>query len=515
MLSAATARPTISQDHLWKLRDQHEAAEKIRKAQQGHGRPIITCEVGDRRIVAVGNRVCWGQWKTPADFLSWYIKDKLGAAWGNAEIAKAAPDRHTILQWYDTFCHYQQAVMTAPGQVSVAAMTGVVACYLGLAYGLYELEHNVELQRRLIKRLKDPAQFQGAYYEVIVARVLIRAGFKLELEDEKSGDSKHCEFSAVSPSGKKYWVEAKMRGVVGVLGKTERNGTTDGDPIKGVTRLLKKALDKPAPDARLIFVDLNTKEGLGEVEPVWLRSLLGLLDEFQSNRLKAEESAYVFVTNMAYHYQLDRQVAFAVVPYGLGVPTFSTYGRISVVEAFKRKLAHRDAHAILASFKRDPYIPPTFDGAPPSEAYRGSPRYIVGEKYNFSDLGPDGLVATVESACVMETTSELWLVVRDDCGGRSILKTKLDEDALVDAKAHEDAYFGVPSNSRLRADDPLELFEDLMGVYGKTSRELILDWVKNHPSLPALSAMVDDDLRLAYVEMLTLEIFQRNQQRAA
>jgi hypothetical protein len=36
---------------------------------------------------------------------------------------------------------------------------------------------------------------------------LIRAGFKLELEDETDGASKHCEFSAMS-KGKKYWVEA-------------------------------------------------------------------------------------------------------------------------------------------------------------------------------------------------------------------------------------------------------------------------------------------------------------------
>ena len=32
-----------------------------------------------------------------------------------------------------------------------------VACYFGLSYGLYLLEHNVELQQRLIRRLKDRA----------------------------------------------------------------------------------------------------------------------------------------------------------------------------------------------------------------------------------------------------------------------------------------------------------------------------------------------------------------------
>jgi hypothetical protein len=89
-------------------------------------------------------------------------------------------------------------------------MNGVVAAYLGAGYALYRLEHNAELQERLLKRLKDIGQFQGAYYELLVASVLIRAGFKLTLEDETDGKIKHCEFAAISgTTGKRYWVEAK------------------------------------------------------------------------------------------------------------------------------------------------------------------------------------------------------------------------------------------------------------------------------------------------------------------
>jgi hypothetical protein len=45
--------------------------------------------------------------------------------------------------------------------VSGAEVTGLVACYLGLAYGLYLLDRNVELQDRLIRRLKDPPTFRA------------------------------------------------------------------------------------------------------------------------------------------------------------------------------------------------------------------------------------------------------------------------------------------------------------------------------------------------------------------
>ena len=151
-------------------------------------------------------------------------------------------------------------------------MKGVVYCYLGLSYGLFLLKHNVELQERLMKRLKDPKQFQGAYYEVIIANSLIRAGFELTLEDETDEASKHCEFAAVSKkTGKRYWVEAKMRGVAGVLGKTEVDGTTNSDPTCMLSIHLNAALKKSAADERLIFIDLNADPQTDNNMPEWMK----------------------------------------------------------------------------------------------------------------------------------------------------------------------------------------------------------------------------------------------------
>jgi len=196
------------------------------KTQQGLGRPIIAFKSGPRQIVAVGNKVYFSdKWKTFPDFLAEHIKQKLGSDWGNAEIAKSLAERHPLMQWYDAYCKYQQATIKTPGEVCDANVTGIVACYLGLAYSLYLLDHNVKIQERLLGRLKDPANFQGAFYELFVANVLIRAGFQLTLEDEGDRASKHCEFAALSrETGKKYWVEAKMASVAGVLGKTQRDG---------------------------------------------------------------------------------------------------------------------------------------------------------------------------------------------------------------------------------------------------------------------------------------------------
>jgi SEC-C motif len=112
-----------------------QANERIRQTQQGLGRPIVALTSGGRQMVAVGSKVYFSdKWKTFPDFLADYIKEKLGGDWANAEIAKPLAERHPLMQWYEAYCKYQQATIITPGQVSQANVTGVVACYLGLAY---------------------------------------------------------------------------------------------------------------------------------------------------------------------------------------------------------------------------------------------------------------------------------------------------------------------------------------------------------------------------------------------
>jgi hypothetical protein len=266
--SAAAAPPFSAQNII----DTHRAAETIRETQQGLGRPIVGFKVDDHQVVAVGNKIFFSKaWKTFPDFLADYIKQKLGSDWGNAEIAKPLELRNPVMQWYDAYCRYQAQTIKKPGEVTNAQVTGIVACYLGLAYSLYLLDHNVEIQDRLIARLKDPGNFQGAFYELFVANVLIRACFQLTLEDETDGAAKHCEFAAVSRrTGKKYWVEAKMRAVAGVLGKTHRDGGDDLKPLARLIPHLNAAMAKPAADERLIFIDLNSQpEFDAGDEPTW------------------------------------------------------------------------------------------------------------------------------------------------------------------------------------------------------------------------------------------------------
>ncbi|HEY6898388.1 MAG TPA: SEC-C metal-binding domain-containing protein, partial [Rhodocyclaceae bacterium] len=199
------------------LLERAKAAEKQREQQQGFGRPIISMEVNGTRFVAIGKKLMRSdKWKTVPDFLGDYIRSALTPEWGNAELAKPFEQRHPILVWYDHVCRLQKESIKEPGKVAVAPMTGAAEAWFRLAYDLYSLEHNAELQRKLLNRLKDPGMFQGARYETFVAGALIRAGFDIEFEDEDDRGSTHVEFTATCrKSGKKYSVEAKQRNVTG------------------------------------------------------------------------------------------------------------------------------------------------------------------------------------------------------------------------------------------------------------------------------------------------------------
>jgi hypothetical protein len=482
-----------------------EAAELIRSQQQGLGKGIIAIKHQERQFVAVGNTLYHSsKWRTFTDFLQDYLKMTLGEEWGNSEISKAFEERHTILQWYHKYCEQQKAHHDGTNNVKSMPVTGLVYCYLGLAYNLYLLKHNVELQKRYIERLKDINNFQGAYYELIVANCLIRAGFRLHLEDESDETTKHCEFSAVSgKTGKTYWVEAKSRAVAGLLGKSTKNGTTNNDPTCMLSKHINSALLKPASGERLIFIDVNTgfEEG---TNPAWIEKAGTKLD-MKEKDLKAGQIAYIFVTNIGYHWDLDGEGAgAAILGHGLGITDFAKKGYFRLSEIYRRKQRHIDAYDIMAAFKDYPQLPATFDGSLPSDAFDdNSKRLIIGETYFFEGVdGEEGLTATVTSATVAEHEKQMY--IGTDKG--HVLTRPMSDAELADYRSHRDAFFGVLHRQGKTAKNEYEFYEDLVEIHMAYSRENLLRLTEKWPDADELKKLSHEDLVLEYCERASLSV---------
>jgi hypothetical protein len=457
--------------------------------------------------VAVGNTLHWSKaWKTFVDFLGDYMKDKLGRDWGSAEIAKPLADRHTILQWFDALARQRAKHIGEPGEIRESEVTGAIACYFGVAYALYLLDHNVELQDRMIKRLKDAGQFQGAYYELLVASVLIRAGFELTLEDETDPNAKHCEFAAVSKAtGKKYWIEAKMRAVVGLLGRTAADGTTSSNPISHMVGHLNGALAKPAADERMIFIDLNAEmpEIVDENGPPFVAIATRRLERYDRKELKKGEAAYVFVTNMNFHRNLEGRAQLVACPFGLGIPDFNRPGFYRLSERYKQDKKHADALKVAEDWSKLPRFPTTFDGSLPNVTLRGArPPIIIGERYNFEGAGTDGtdLIGTVVDATVNESEKMAYVVVKTEDGMYCTLSEPMTDGQINDYKAHPDAYLRKVVRPQSRADTPYELFQFFMDAHRALSREELMKRFVGR--VPGAAQIPDDELLAIYCEGL-------------
>ncbi len=388
---------------------------------------------------------------------------------------------------------------------------GAAQCYLGLAYGLYLLRHNVELQNRFVARLKNLGNFQGAYYELIIASSLIRTGFELALEDETDTTQKHCEFAAISrKTGKKYAVEAKMKSVAGILGKTRVDGAPPNSrPDSRVTDHLRQALRKPADGERLVFIDVNAPaprdgDSFTREPPSWINSAASRLQRKERD-LRPDERAYVFITSIPFHWHLEDEVPpVMVLAYGLGIPDFGKQGYFRLSEIWRSKQRHVDGHRIMETLGRYPHVPSTFDGSLPLTQEENQKRIVIGETYLFEDLGEGGVVAEVTSVSVSEPDKQMYVAIYTVDGDAHIVTRSMSDSELEQYRLHGQAFFGVPERCPRNIEEPYELFEFFMDAYKDTPRNTLLQMLKDRTDYARFETLEDTELRLALCEGWTL-----------
>jgi len=467
--------------------------EQIRK-QQGLGRPIISEEFQGYRFVASGSRVHYSKkWKTFHDFLLNYIKTALGGDWGAAELKRTGAEQHPIIQWFVKASNYMRSQRKEGVEVQSALMTGSVSALLNLSYNLFLLEHNLQLQEKIIARLKNKQQFQGALYETYVCAVFIRAGFSLELEDEGDSRSSHCEFTATAPStGKKYSIEAKAR-----------------QPFKGnvgVGRQLGLALGKKAAHKRVIFIDVNIPK---------LMEKMTVIDQELRDREKAQDGewknaspAYVFITNHSFVYDLDgtqfERMGFA---FGFKIDYFKgNTAYTSLREARLARDKHIDMVKLIESMREQNTIPVTFDGDIPEFAFNKDlqgKRLLIGHKYLLPGKDGKEIVGILETATISEPEKKSYGSYLLEDGTRAIYTAPVTESEIEAYKKYPDTFFGVPRTQGRKTENALEFYDFMYDAYKHTPRERLLEFVKDWPNAEELKKLDTEELRIVYCENCT------------
>jgi len=469
-----------------------EALHVQRERQQGLGRPIISAEAFGRRFVAVKNRLLHSQkWRTFHDFLGDYIKMAMGPDWGNAELAKPLEQRHAILVWYHHLCEQQQRFAKEPGKVHSAPMTGAVAAYIHLAYDLYALDHNAELQEKLIGRLRDRDNFPGARYEVFVAATLIRAGFEIEFENEDDRSRSHCEFTATfTRTGKRFSVEAKHR-----AGNKFRLG-----------RQLNRALAKQANHPRIVFIDSNVPDDATDTDvPAYLRTALAHLRAFEGRMINGKPlpDAYLVVTNTPWHHHLEAE-AFrcSAIVEGFQTPDFKADAMFpSLRTAIEARERHIEIHELLRSMHDHADIPSTFDGEIPEFAFgEGAPRLLTGQRYLVKDGDGTERPGLLTTATVAESERTAYCGLSFDDGKTGIYTWLLSDAEMAAWRKHPDTFFGEVEQRSTKANDPLELYDFFHNAYRQTPRERLLDLLAGAPDIAGLRQLDQPALASIYAE---------------
>ena len=281
---------------LLKYFDDHIENPNYRKIkQQGFGKSIESwISNGYRYIIVNGEIFEITDNQTFHDFLFYFFECKFDKKW----LKDPKNASHPLSAWYhikNKFTCQQQ--VNSKGFYKVSSV-GAVAALLRLSYNLYLLAHNVELQSRLITRLKQIEQFQGAYYETYVVSYLIYSGFEIAIEDEKNGSTKHHDYIAtIKETGVKYAVEVKMCSRKNILGALHGN-----ESFKTVGDQLYKALLKPTEKKRIVFIEMNTDN------KNWYNEVCEILNQKEQSltiKGKPAPKAYLFLTNINYHYHLN------------------------------------------------------------------------------------------------------------------------------------------------------------------------------------------------------------------
>ena len=489
------------QDELNKKIEEIKAIQKQREQQQGLGKPIISAEFHGYRIVAVGSTIHWSRnWKTFFDFLGYYIKNVIGCDWGTAEIEKPFEERHPILQWYDLICKYQKKTTEHKGGIYSAPMIGAAGAYYSLSYNLYLLAHNAEIQNRLVERLKDKHDFNGAFYETYVAAVFIKAGFDLEFENEEDGSTSHCEFTATCRNtGKKYSVEAKSR--------------RPGKDSAIVSNQLHGALKKDANFTRVVFIDVNVPDEADDSQSIsWLKEALNSIrvkeDSMTINGSPAPP-AYIYLSNHPYIYNLETtNFRRAVLAEGYKIPEFKMGAQFSSIrDALRAREKHADMEQLMNSIRTHYEIPTTFDGEIAEFAFGETmPRLKIGHKYLVPTDGGREVVGELTTATVAEKEKLIYCAHKLE-DGRSIIGTyPMTDEELSAYKKHPDTFFGIYQPVGKETKDPMELFDFFYRTYSQTPKEKLLDFMKSHPDNEKLTQETQKELAIIYCERLVYSV---------
>ncbi len=231
----------------------------------------------------------------------------LGENWFDEQMLKPLGERHIVLRWRNERNELLEKHRdpTAPRNKPVSApLTGNMKALQVLADDIYQLQHALKTPRKIVERLRNMREFQGARYEILVASLFARCGFDIEFVDDQG--KKNPEFFATK-AGERIAVEAKSRHRPGVLHERGEY-IAESEPARARIRgLFQQALEQdPGGSPFIVFIDVNLPltPNTPPLERMWVREAMKCFEERKCEGLPEPDSGLI-LSNIGWHYRRD------------------------------------------------------------------------------------------------------------------------------------------------------------------------------------------------------------------
>jgi hypothetical protein len=499
---------------------QHQAAESVRRQQQGHGNSIVSWmdEANGFRFVAVKMTVHWGKnWVIFPNFLDYFMKQAFDHEWWKCERSKG---QHPLFRWLQKTQEYSGH---EPGEPKVKSieMMGFIACWLHLAYALYLIAHHDEIPQPLLKRLCNQVSFMPAYHEAVVGAALAVAGMELACAETKAGSKPTPEFRAKSKaSGKTYEVEAKRKNgwkaPTGDVMNAEFQRELEGYVRNQIYKASKKRLTNP-----VYWLELSIPTMMAEAD--WR----AVAEKAEAAIRDAEKSMTVDGLPIAPAYVVITNHTFLADEAVTGNPCFGflqtikmddyPFGRPMEIEAALEGYdKHRDIFWLMEAWKTASIVPTTFDGSPPElldSNGNPQPTLKIGSTMEVPDMDGKIVRAAVKEVCSWDDKAMVVVAA----GGRSWLVTMpLTAGEAQAARRYTDAVFGKHNALRtLRDDDPFDLYDWMLKANANMTQEQVDKFFEQNPTVAHYKGLPLKESRVRVAREYTKWTWIRCQQNQA
>jgi hypothetical protein len=261
--------------------------------------------------------------ETFREFLVRMLVNELGVGWFAGQRRRPVAERHALCRWIEEWESVrasppmEDAVFAQEGSIGIWP-SGSVQALMSVAYDVAAvLAASPVRPSRTIERLKARDTFQGARYELTVARIFATTGYELKWNEHEQS-RRHPEFVARCESdGFAIGVEAKSRRRRNVLDSNE-GPEPDREELR-IFRMLGEALGQ-APDGMpfAVFIDGNVpppgRDFYGSSR--WRVELQSVVDQLRTEGTaeSPHEFSLLVVTNWPWHYAGDEDAGRSDAP---------------------------------------------------------------------------------------------------------------------------------------------------------------------------------------------------------